>query len=145
MKRILTTLCAATGIALALAGCTPGNNVPGSTLFGAGTGAVVGGVATNGNAGGIIGGGLLGGLFGSLIGRGMDRQDEINMQNALAANQVTTWTNPTTGVVYVVEPLQFYRAKTCRTFVTKVKCKGKWHKVRSRACRMTSGTWELAR
>lgn len=70
MKRILTSLAAAAGLAAMLAGCTdpydPGQRALGGAAIGAGTGAAIGAIAGGGRGAGI--GALVGGGVGAVGG-----------------------------------------------------------------------------
>jgi hypothetical protein len=70
MKRIIVPLAAASGILLALAGCTdpysPTQRAVGGGLIGAGAGAAIGGIAGGGR--GAATGALIGGAVGAVGG-----------------------------------------------------------------------------
>lgn len=137
-----------------MTGCTPGNNVPGSTAAGAVAGGLLGSAISGGSAYGIIGGALLGGIVGDQIGQAMDRQDRINMQSAIVntpVNQEATWTSDQANAhgqhaTYTVKPLKNYKTashKYCREYETVVTVGGKTQKAYGKACRQPDGTWRI--
>jgi len=140
-----------------LAGCTPGNNVPGSTAAGAIAGGLIGNELFHGrNAfAGVIAGALIGGIVGNQIGQYMDRQDKINMQSAIIntpVNQEATWTSDSPGpngqpVTYTVKPTKNYytprRHRYCREYETTVVVGGKSQQAYGKACRMPDGQWKI--
>ncbi|MCX7120865.1 MAG: glycine zipper domain-containing protein [Gammaproteobacteria bacterium] len=151
-KYILAGVIAIT--ALDMAGCTPGNNVPGSTAAGGIAGGLIGGAASGGNVYGIIGGALLGGIIGNQVGQYMDRQDKINMQSAIIntpVNREATWTSDKAGpngtpVTYTVKPIKNYHSPShqyCREYQTTVTVAGKDQKAYGKACRQPDGSWKI--
>ena|SRR3990167_3061635 len=133
-----------------LVGCTPGNNVPGATIAGATAGGLLGSALFHGPGAfaGVVGGALLGGIIGDQIGQAMDRQDRVNMQNAIVhtpINEEAQWTNPKTNVTYQVRPIKNYRSqgRYCREYQTRVQIGGEWKKAYGRACRQPDGTWKI--
>lgn len=84
MKIRTLSITAAAITSLALVGCEGMSNQTSGTLAGAGTGALVGGIAGNNISGinkteGAIAGALVGGLLGNTMGR---QQDQINAMDA---------------------------------------------------------------
>ncbi len=139
-----------TAAGLMVAGCTPGNNVPGATTAGAVAGGLAGGLLTNGSAAGIIGGALLGGIIGNAVGNNMDQQDRMRMGTAIIevpVNETTTWTNLNTGVTYRVTPLReyYYEGDYCREYTSRVNINGQWQTAYGRACQMPDGTWRVVK
>lgn len=138
--------CAAFG----LAGCEPGHNVPGATLVGATAGGLVGNAIGGGSVAGIIGGALVGGVVGNFVGRAMDRQDRINMQNAIVTtpvDQESSWTNERTHTTYVVRPVRDYHSegRYCREYQTRIRIDGEWKNAYGKACRTSGGQWHIVR
>ena len=79
----------------------------------------------------------------------MDRQDKMEMQNALETAPVgrsVSWKNPDNGNQYRVQPTKTYYVKgdPCREYVTYATIAGKSEKIHGRACRQTDGTWRVA-
>ena len=137
-------------LAVALTGCTPGHNVPGATFAGAAAGGLLGAAFFHGSGAwiGVLGGALIGGIVGDQIGQYMDRQDEINMQNAIVqtpVGQEATWTNEHRRITYTVRPIKNYRSKGryCREYQTKVNIGGKLRTAYGTACRMPDGAWKI--
>lgn len=136
-----------------LSGCTPGNNVPGSTAAGAIAGGLLGTAIFHNQVAGAIGGALIGGVIGDQIGQYMDRQDKINMQSAIVntpVNQEATWTSNNEGpngqpVTYTVKPLKNYtsRHRYCREYQTTVTVGGKAQQAYGKACRQPDGSWKI--
>ena len=135
-----------------ISGCTPGNNIPGSTAVGALTGGLAGGLLFHGEGqwAGVLGGAILGGIVGNHVGRNMDEQDRRNMQSAIVntpVGQQASWTNSNTGSTYVVQPVKTYHRHNeyCREFQTKIKIGGEWKKGYGKACRKPDGSWKIVR
>lgn len=136
-----------------LSGCTPGNNVPGSTAAGAIAGGLIGTAIFHNQVAGAIGGALVGGVIGDQIGQYMDRQDKINMQSAIVntpVNQEATWTSNNEGpngqpVTYTVKPLKNYTSghRYCREYQTTVTVGGKAQQAYGKACRQPDGSWKI--
>ena len=133
-----------------LAGCTPGHNIPGATAAGAAAGGLLGAAFFHGRGAwiGVLGGALVGGIVGNQIGKHMDRQDEINMQNAIVHTPVgeeATWTNDRTDITYNVRPVKNYHSKGryCREYQTRVKIGDEWKDAYGKACRMPDGNWKV--
>src|SRR3989344_2617861 len=83
MKKI-TTLGVTAVLAVGLAGCTPGDNIPGATLAGTAAGGLLGAALFQGSGAwiGVLGGALVGGVIGNFVGKRMDERDQMNMANA---------------------------------------------------------------
>lgn len=140
-----------------MTGCTPGNNVPGSTAAGALAGGLIGNELFHGkNAfAGVLAGALVGGIVGDQIGQYMDRQDKINMQSAIIhtpVDQQATWTSDKAGpggqpVTYTVRPVRNYTSRKtreyCREYQTTVTIGGKVQKAYGKACRQPDGSWKI--
>ena len=140
--------------AMEITGCTPGNNVPGSTAAGAIGGGLIGSAISGGSPYGIIGGALVGGIIGDQIGQAMDRQDQINMQSAIVntpMNQEATWTSDKANAngqktTYTVKPVKNYQTSShqyCREYQTIVTVGGKSQTAYGKACRQPDGTWKI--
>ena len=114
---------------------------------GAATGAVAGGVvgAVVGGKTGLLVGGALGGLFGYGVGRSIEREDQRQMAMALERNQAVTWTNPDTGVVYVLQPTQTFtqRGEPCRNFRLEGDVERNQREYVGTACRQPDGSWQI--
>jgi len=134
-----------------LTACAPGQNTPGATIGGAAVGGLLGAAAFSGSSAqwvGIVGGALLGSVIGNQIGRYMDRQDQVNMQNAIVHTPVGSearWTNKRRNITYSVRPVQNYKSKGryCREYQTRVKINGKWQSGYGKACRKPDGSWHI--
>lgn len=142
-------------MAVDMAGCTPGNNVPGATAAGALAGGLIGNQIFSGkNAfAGVLAGALVGGIVGNQIGQYMDRQDKINMQSAIIntpVNQEASWTSDKAGpngqpVTYTVRPVKSYHTNHgyCREYQTVVTVGGEAKKAYGKACRKPDGSWKI--
>jgi len=137
-------------MAAGLTGCTPGHNIPGATVAGAAAGGLLGAAFFHGQGAwiGVLGGALIGGIVGNQVGKYMDRQDEINMQNAIAhtpVGQEATWRNDRTDITYNVRPVKNYHSKGryCREYQTRIQINGKWKDAYGKACRMPDGNWKV--
>lgn len=131
-----------------ISGCTPGNNVPGSTLAGATAGGLAGGLLFHGSPAGIVGGALLGGIVGDAIGNQMDARDHAMMGNAIVSapiRKTTQWTNDRTGTTYRVTPTRDYYSNDCycREYTSKINVNGQWQTAYGRACKMPDGSWKI--
>ena len=149
MKKIITITLTASLAAAGLTGCAPGYNTPGSTVVGATAGGLIA-AAAGGGAVGIIAGTLIGGGVGYAIGRDMDRQDRINMSNAIIytpIDQQATWVNPDSHVTYEVRPIREYRyhGRTCRKYRTRVKIGHRWRTAYGTACHVPGRGWKIVR
>jgi surface antigen len=149
MNKVITIMTVAlTSAGLAISGCTPGNNVPGSTAAGAVAGGLAGGLLFKGSPAGIIGGALLGGIVGNAIGNQMDARDRAYMQNAIIVTPVhetVVWTNEDTGVIYRVTPTRVYytSGRTCREYTTRAYVNGHWRVSSGRVCQYPGETWRV--
>lgn len=150
MKKTIMSATLAAVFTVSLAGCTPGNNTGGATVVGAATGGLVTAALFGGGRGSgaaIIAGALVGGTLGYMVGRQMDEQDRINMQNAVINTpdgQEASWTNERTNVTYVVEPVEtyHYEGRYCRRYKTRIRMDGRWRTAYGRACRTSHG-WKI--
>lgn len=149
MKKIILSAALASVLSASLVGCSPGNNTGGATVVGAATGGLLSAALFHGNGSGaaVIAGTLIGGAIGYAVGRQMDEQDRINMQNAIINTpdgQEASWTNERTTVTYVVEPVETYRVegRYCRRYRTRIRMDGRWRTAYGRACRTPHG-WKI--
>lgn len=130
----------------------PGPKENTGTLFGAGTGALLGAaVAGGGNrlAGAAVGG-LLGGLIGNRIGAALDDEDRQRayaaQMDALERGQPgapVSWRNPDSGRYGTVVPGPAYveDGRNCRSFTHTIYIDGRPQTVRGTACRNPDSTW----
>jgi surface antigen len=137
--------------ALVLSSCTQN---PSKQNIGTVAGGIAGGIlgATvfhgDGQVAGVIGGTLLGGLLGNAIGKSMDRQDQLNMQQAIINTPVddqASWTNERRHATYTVTPLRNYhhKGRYCREYETTVTIGGEKRKAYGKACRQPDGSWNI--
>lgn len=149
MKKIITNIAAIAMITVTLSGCAPGQNTGGATAVGAATGGLLASTMFHGrgSVAGIMAGALIGGSLGYMVGRNMDQQDRMNMQNAIAENNDASWTNEETSISYEVHPVRSYEeeGRYCREYQTRVKIDGEWKKAYGKACRMPDGAWKIVK
>lgn len=148
MKKSIATAVSISLITAGLAGCAPGQSTPGATVIGAAAGGFLGGAIGRGNVAGIIAGTLIGGSVGYLIGRHMDRQDRINMSNAIVntpIGQEAVWTNSDTHITYHVRPVRQYHrnGRYCREYRTRVKIGDRWRNAYGTACHTPGVGWRI--
>lgn len=135
-------------LAFEMTGCTPGNNVPGSTLVGAGAGGLLGTAIFHNQVAGAIGGALIGGVIGDQVGQYMDRRDQEKMESAATTvpiGQQASWQN-SKGAQYTVTPVKDYHNTSnqyCREYQTTVTVNGKTQNAYGRACRQPDGSWKI--
>ncbi len=121
-------------------------------------GDVVGGVVTSSGTahyrGGpdkstITGGTLLKGVLNSDVGKAMDRQDQMNMQQAVIntpLDQEAQWGNKRRHAKYSVTPLRDYsnsKGQQCREYEATVDKDGKKERAYGKACRDAHGKWNI--
>lgn len=134
-----------------LSACGPVNNEGVGTV----TGAVVGGLVGSrfgGGAGKVAaaaGGAVLGAFLGGRIGQYMDRQDRMQVQQALETAPVgrpVHWNNPDNGNQYTVIPTRTYYVsqQPCREYTTRAIIGGKSQQIYGKACRQADGSWQVA-
>lgn len=140
---------------LMMSGCTPGNNVPGSTAVGSITGGLIASQIFHGRGrfAGVVAGALIGGIIGNKVGNYMDEQDRINMENAIIhtpVNRQATWTSNRPGpngqrVTYKVRPIRVTHRhnRYCREYRTTVIIGGRRETAFGRACQMPDGQWKI--
>lgn len=143
-------------VGMMLAGCASTDEGVGpKTAVGAGTGAIIGGLAGgaigHGSVGSVIAGAIVGGLIGGAIGSSLDEADR---QRAMAAEYQaleygrsgapTTWQNPDHPDRYgtVVPGPAYDRAgSSCREYTHTIYIDGRPQTARGTACRQPDGTW----
>ncbi|OGT55124.1 MAG: hypothetical protein A3F43_05455 [Gammaproteobacteria bacterium RIFCSPHIGHO2_12_FULL_42_10] len=126
-----------------------------NTAAGAGTGAVIGGLAgtlaTGAGRGWVIAAGaVVGALIGGIWGHSMDHSDQNNMNSAMDNNSMNVpshWTNDKTGVWYKIVPtssvIEYKGSTYCRHYVAYGKTTaGKTTKTKGIACRNSDGMWQ---
>jgi surface antigen len=135
---------------LILVGCSDINNEQMGTV----AGGLVGGLVGNqfgGGSGKVLataGGALVGAYLGGNVGKYMDRQDRIQMQQALETAQtgrVVQWTNPDSGNQYRVQPKKTYDVNDapCREYTTTAIIGGQTQNIVGKACRQGDGSWRV--
>ncbi len=150
--KILTALAVVS--ALALAGCSEGNNTTGAMLGGAALGGLLG--SQFGHGDGRLAmtaiGTLAGAAIGNKIGKNMDEVDRSRMreaeQRAYAApiNETIIWNNPKTGNSGRVTPVRDGRRQTgeyCREFQSEINVGGQREKGYGTACQQPDGSWKI--
>lgn len=122
-------------------------------------GAVLGGVV-GGAVGSQVGGGegrkvatilgaVLGAAIGAKIGRDMDQADRACLAHAIElveTNRNTRWSNPQTGVSYVLTPTRDYirDGHNCRDYNLQLSSgKGRGEQTRGTACKAGDGAWRI--
>jgi len=142
----------------ALTACESFNNAGLKERIGAGTGAILGGVAGSqigdGNgrliATGV--GALLGTLVGSEIGKSLDRADMAYAQSAnqrahaIPVGQTVQWNNPDSGNSGTVTPRRdgySSSGRYCREYEQSITVDGQAQTAVGTACQNTDGTWEI--
>lgn len=98
----------------------------------------------------IILGSVFGAMIGANIGRDMDQADRACFGHALELakdNSKVTWSNPDTGVDYVVTPQRgyTYRNQPCREYTTRITYSGRTETVPGKACQNSEGVWDVIR
>lgn len=138
-------------VALLATGCASMNNEGVGAVSGGVAGALLGSQFGSGagQVAAAAGGALVGAYLGGNIGKYMDRQDKLEMQNALETAPVgrsVAWKNPDTGNQYRVQPTKTYYVKgdPCREYVTYATIAGKSEKIYGKACRQADGSWRVA-
>jgi surface antigen len=133
-----------------LAGCANMTNQDVGVLTGGAVGGAVGSLFGSGSGQilATVGGTVVGAMIGGAIGASMDRQDQMQLNQALEnepSGQVSTWRNPDSGNTYYVTPRRTYSRgpQHCRDFTTKAVINGKVQLVQGTACRRPNGTWRM--
>lgn len=134
-------------IAVVLAFSTAATSCATKSETGAAVGATAGGAVglAAGGTSGLLIGAALGGLFGYGAGRQIEREDQRRMAAALDQNRPVTWTNPHTGVVYVLQPTQSFtqRGQPCRNFHLEGDLERNEQNYVGTACRQPDGSWQI--
>ncbi len=136
---------------LLISGCASMNNEDTGTI----AGGVIGGLLGSqfgGGTGRVLAAGagtLIGAYLGGNIGRSMDKQDQIQMRQALETaktGRAVNWTNPDSGNRYSVTPTKTYysKSKPCRDFRTVAYIGGKKEVIHGKACRDDKGRWQVS-
>jgi len=116
-------------------------------------GAVVGGAVGSqigdgsGRTVAIIVGSVLGAVIGREIGSDLDEGDRGCVGHALElgkAGQRVRWQNETTGVTYVITPVDTSAGDSCRSYKLTASRAGKSRTSDGRACRTGDGTWKMS-
>lgn len=148
MKQLLIILLTAS----MLTSCAGINNEGVGTLSGGAIGGLLGS-QFGGGSGKVIaaaGGALVGAYLGGNIGRTMDRQDKLQMQQALESTpsgKAAHWKNPDNGNRYTVKPTKTYyhKQQPCREYTTYANIGGKKQQIYGRACRQADGAWKVVK
>ncbi len=124
------------------------------TLFGAGTGALLGSAIAGGGTGNRLAGAAVGAGLGALIGNRIGAAlDDDDRQRAYAAQMdaldrgppgaPVSWKNPDSGRYGTVVPGPAYleNGRNCRSFTHTVYIDGRPQTARGTACRNPDGTW----
>ncbi len=133
-----------------LVSCAEVNNETVGTV----AGGVVGGVIGNqfgggaGNVAATAAGTFIGAVLGGRLGRYMDKQDKLEMQQALETaptGKVVTWRNPDNGNTYHVHSTRTYynQQQPCREYVTRAEIGGRSEQIYGKACRQADGSWRV--
>src|SRR3974390_3215364 len=119
-------------IAFALAAVTAGcaTKEEQGTIFGAGTGALLGNAMSRGNPAATVGGAIIGGFIGNRIGKSMDDEDRRRAAEAQYAafenGQRAEWRSPNGHYGYIEpRPYYTYREMRCREFEQTVYINGR--------------------
>jgi surface antigen len=146
--KIISTLSAIT-LSLLFAGCSTNQDMGTATgaLLGGALGSTVG--KGHGKTAAIIGGAVIGSVIGGNVGRSMDKNDQMQMTQALEVtptNKPYAWQNPDTGNHYTVVATQTVIAPSgqpCREYTTEAIIGGERQKIYGKACRDASGQWKI--
>ena len=145
-KLIVVTL----SVSVLLLGCAQVNNEGVGSLAGGVVGGLLGSQigGGSGKVAAAAGGAVLGAFLGGRIGEYMDRQDRLQMQQALETSPTgksVSWQNPDNGNRYTVKPTRtYYRHETpCREYITYAMIGGKKEQIYGRACRQGDGSWKV--
>ncbi len=154
-KSVLTSVLVAV---LALGACETFQGAGNKQLIGAGSGALLGGLAGSqfgkgsGQIWGTGAGVLIGALLGSEIGASLDNADRAYAaqanQQALSApiGQQIAWNNPDSGNHgYIVPTRDGYSqsGRYCREYQQNIVVGGKQQSAYGTACRQPDGSWEV--
>lgn len=149
MKKIITALTALL-CCMSLMGCQNMNNQDVGTITGGVAGGLLG--STVGKGGGqilaIAAGTLAGAYIGGAVGRNMDENDRMRMDQALNDNPVgepAYWRNDHTGDTYRVTPMRdvnWHGNRYCREYRSIAYIGGKKQEMYGTACRQRDGSWK---
>ncbi len=150
MKKILTALVALL-TSLSLAGCSDMTNQDVGTVSGGVVGGLLGSQFGGGNGKllAVGAGALAGALLGGAIGKNMDNNDKMRMNQALETNSVgqpAYWQNQNTNTNYTVVPTRNVTVegnRYCREYRTTANVAGKQQQVYGTACRQPDGAWQV--
>lgn len=161
MKKFLTVLMALSVVFLGACESTGFNGFGGmgsKQTVGAGSGAILGGIAgaqIGGGDGRLIAtgvGAVLGGLLGSEIGKSLDRADMAYMNQAttrahsVPVGQTVRWNNPESGHSGYVTPRRDGTSslgRYCREYEQAIVVDGRTETAIGTACQNEDGTWEV--
>ena len=146
-KSILTTgLIAATlSSSFVLTGCGGVSNEQTHTIAGSVIGGVIGrqfGVGSGRDLMTVVGV-VVGGMIGANMGRGLDQQDQRNVNQTLetAPNyQKVAWNNQNTNTQYEFTPVNG-AGQQCRDYIMDAWIDGRMQQVKGRACKNDQGQW----
>lgn len=135
---------------LGLTACADLNNEDAGVLGGAVIGGLLGS-QFGGGSGQVLAtgaGAMIGAFIGGNIGKTMDKQDQMEMRQALETTKTgktSRWRNPDSGNRYAVEPTKTYyqKGRPCRQFTTTAVIDGRKEVLHGRACRDPRGRWQM--
>ena len=137
-------------LSVVMAGCTQVNNEGMGTVAGGVVGGLLGSQfgSGSGKVAAAAGGALIGAILGGKIGQYMDRQDQMQMQQALESaptGKQVSWKNPDSGNQYTVKPTRTYytHEQPCREYITHAVIGGKNQQIYGKACRQADGSWKV--
>lgn len=120
-------------------------------VVGAAVGGAVGSQVGKGNGKTVatVLGAVIGGAVGAKIGGELDAGDRACIGHALELskdNERVTWTNPDTGVNYLLSPTRGYKQgeRVCRDFTLKTNAGRQDQTNRGTACQAADGAWQMA-
>ncbi len=144
----------AVAASLFLSACAEGNNQTGSTIVGAGLGALLG--SQFGSGDGRLAmtalGTLAGAAIGSSVGKRMDEVDRMRMREAeqraygAPIGEAIIWNNDKTGHRGSVTPVRdgrSQRGEYCREFQSEIIVGGERERGYGRACQQPDGSWKI--
>ncbi|GJM07443.1 MAG: hypothetical protein DHS20C10_11770 [marine bacterium B5-7] len=130
-------------------GCSDMNKQDMGTMAGGTLGALIGS-RFGGGTGQMLAmgvGAVAGAVIGGQIGKTMDENDKLKMQQTLEktpTDKTNRWRNPDNGNVYSVTPTRTYKkdGHPCRAYSTKAFIDGKQETINGTACRDDEGKWQ---
>lgn len=133
-----------------LTACVPLSNQDVGTVAGGVAGGLLGNQigSGSGQVAATVAGAFVGAVLGGKIGEYMDKQDMMQVQNALETSptgKAVSWKNPDSGNQYRVTPTRTYykNEQPCREYTTNAIIGGKKEQVYGKACRMADGSWRV--